>query len=177
MVVWNFGEEDIKTIRVILAANGIYAADMTDIDAMGIPDPEGHHRHTDDWKSNDGRTEYKPGAHCPTWLHEDQASSRNITYEMDPLEAWKKIVDSPQIVKFLGGKRYRPKQDIGVTQIVLQGVAVNWAADGHTPKFPAAFLKVDLGIVPGAQQSPEISNWLQDEILARIKGCSGTESL
>ena len=48
MVVWNFGEKDIKTIRVILAAHGIYAADKTDIDAMGISDPEGHYRHTDD---------------------------------------------------------------------------------------------------------------------------------
>jgi hypothetical protein len=79
----------------------------------------------------------------------------------------------------LGGARYRPKQDIGVTQIVLQRAAVNWATDGNTPKFPAAFLKVEVGIVPGAQQSPVISNWLQDEIciLARIKECSTAESL
>ena len=35
--------------------SGIFAVNMTDIDAMGIPDPEGHHRHTDDWKSDDGR--------------------------------------------------------------------------------------------------------------------------
>jgi hypothetical protein len=91
MVVWNFGEKDIKTIRVILAAHGIYAADMADIDAMGIPDPEGHYIHIDDWKSNDGRTGYKPGPYCPIWLHEDQASSRDIAYEMDPLEAWKKL--------------------------------------------------------------------------------------
>ena len=65
-----------------------------------------------------------------------------------------KIVDSPQIVKFLGGERYRPKQDAGAAQIALQRVAVNWATDGCTPKSLAAFLKVDLGIVPGAQQSP-----------------------
>jgi hypothetical protein len=78
LVVWNFGEKDMKTIRVIPAANGIYAVDMTDIDAMGIPDPGGYPRHTDDWKSNDGREAHKPGAHCPIWLHEDQASSRNI---------------------------------------------------------------------------------------------------
>jgi hypothetical protein len=36
---------------------------------------------------------------------------------------------------------------------------------------------VDLGIVPGAQQSPEISNWLQDEIIARTKECSTTGGL
>ena len=95
MVVWNFGEKDIKTIRVILAANGIYAVDMTDIDAMGIPDPGGYCRHIDDWKSNDGREAQKPGAYCSIWLHEDQAPSRNIAYEMDPLGAWEKNVDSP----------------------------------------------------------------------------------
>jgi hypothetical protein len=38
MVVWNFGENDIKATRVIPAAHGIYAADMADIDAMGVPD-------------------------------------------------------------------------------------------------------------------------------------------
>ena len=52
MVVWNFGENDIKATRVIPAAHGIYAADMADIDAMGISDPEEHYRHIDDWKSN-----------------------------------------------------------------------------------------------------------------------------
>jgi hypothetical protein len=59
-----------------------------------------------------------------------------------------------------------PKQNIGVTQVVLQGVAVG--GGGHTPKFPAAYLKIDLGIVPGAQQSPEISNRFQDEVIERI---------
>jgi hypothetical protein len=29
-------------------------------------------------------------------------------------------------------------------------------------------MKLELGIVPGAQQSTEISNWLQDEIIAMI---------
>jgi hypothetical protein len=32
MVVWNFGEKDIQAIRVIPAAHGICAANMTDID-------------------------------------------------------------------------------------------------------------------------------------------------
>jgi hypothetical protein len=37
LVVWNFGEEDIKTIRVGLAAHGIHAANMDiDIDAIGF---------------------------------------------------------------------------------------------------------------------------------------------
>ena len=127
---------------MILAANRIYAVDMADIDAMGIPDPGGYCRHIDDWKSNDGREARKPGAHCSIWLHEDQASSRNIAHEMDPLEAWKKDADSPQIVKFLGGARYRPKQDIGVTQIVVQRAAVNWATDrwDHS-QFPSSILE------------------------------------
>jgi hypothetical protein len=61
---------------------------MADIDAMGIPGPEGHYIHIDDWRSNDGRTENKAAAYCPVWMHEDQASTRDIAYEMDPLEAW-----------------------------------------------------------------------------------------
>jgi hypothetical protein len=36
---------------------------------------------------------------------------------------------------------------------------------GH-PKCPAAYVKFYLGIVSGAQQSTEISNWFQDEIIA-----------
>ena len=61
-----------------------------------------------------------------------------------------------------------PKPNTGVTQAVLQGVAVAWGGDGCTPKLPAAYLKIDLGIVPGAQQSPEISNRFQDEVIERI---------
>jgi hypothetical protein len=68
MVAWNFGEQDIQTVRVILASYGIYAANMTDIDARGIPDPEGHSRHIDDWRSKDGRTDPKAAAHCSVWV-------------------------------------------------------------------------------------------------------------
>jgi hypothetical protein len=110
MVVYNLGEKDIQTVRVILVSYGIYAANMMDIDAMGISDPEGHFRHIDDWRSNDGRTEPRAAAYCSVWVFEDQASHRNITYEIDPLEAWKKNADSPQIVKFLGGERFKPKR-------------------------------------------------------------------
>jgi hypothetical protein len=90
MVVYNLGEKDIQAVRVILASYGIYAANMMDIDAMGSTSgPEGHSRHTDDWRSNDGRTEPKAAACCSVWVFEDQASHRNITYEIDSLEAWK----------------------------------------------------------------------------------------
>jgi hypothetical protein len=72
------------------------------------------------------------------------------------------IADSPQIVKFLGGERWKP--NLGVIQVVLGRAPVG--EDGNIPKFPAAYMEVDLGIVPGAQQSTDISNWLQDEIIA-----------
>jgi hypothetical protein len=55
MAIYDVGERDIGAVRVILASFGIFAANMTDIDAMGIPDPEGHTRHIDGWRSSDGR--------------------------------------------------------------------------------------------------------------------------
>ena len=64
MVVYSLGEKDIQTVRVILASYGIFAANMMDIDAMGIPDPEGHSRHIDDWGSGDGKTESRASACC-----------------------------------------------------------------------------------------------------------------
>jgi hypothetical protein len=52
MVVYNLGEKDIQSVRVILASFGIFAANMLDVDAMGIPDPEGHSRNIEDWRSS-----------------------------------------------------------------------------------------------------------------------------
>jgi hypothetical protein len=49
MVVYSLGEKDIQTVRVVHAAHGICAANMMDLDAMGISGPEGHSRHIDDW--------------------------------------------------------------------------------------------------------------------------------
>jgi hypothetical protein len=46
MAIYNVGERDIANVRVILASFGIFAVDMTDIDAMGIHDPEGHPKAT-----------------------------------------------------------------------------------------------------------------------------------
>ena len=34
--------------------------------------------------------------------------------------------------------------------------------DANIPKYPAAYIQMDLGIVPGAQESTLISNWFQD---------------
>jgi hypothetical protein len=80
MAIYNVGERYIGTVRVILASYGIFAANMADIDAMEIPDPEGHQRHIDDWKSNDGRRKYRAESHCPIWVFEDQAFYRNMIY-------------------------------------------------------------------------------------------------
>jgi hypothetical protein len=46
MVVYSLGEKDIQTVRVILASYGICAANMMDLDAMGISNPEGHSQPT-----------------------------------------------------------------------------------------------------------------------------------
>jgi hypothetical protein len=81
MAIYNVGERDVANVRVILAAFGIFAVDMTDIDAMGIQDPEGHHRHIGDWRSSDGRKKSRAGSHCPVWVFEDQACNRNMIYE------------------------------------------------------------------------------------------------
>jgi hypothetical protein len=42
--------------------------------------------------------------------------------------------------------------------------------DAIIPKCPAAYIQIqmDLGIVPGAQESTIISNWFQDEIIAAM---------
>jgi hypothetical protein len=91
MAIFNVGERDIANARVILASFGIFAVDMTDIDAMGIHDPEGHHRHIDDWRSSDGRKKSKAEAYCPVWVFEDQVCNRNMIYKKDPLGLGKKL--------------------------------------------------------------------------------------
>jgi hypothetical protein len=44
VVVYNLGGKGIQVVRVVLASLGIFVADMMDIDAVVIPDPEGHSR-------------------------------------------------------------------------------------------------------------------------------------
>jgi hypothetical protein len=67
VVVYNLGEKDIQIVRVVLASF-IFAANMMDINAMGTPDPEGHSRHIDDWRSGDGKTESRASACCSIWV-------------------------------------------------------------------------------------------------------------
>jgi hypothetical protein len=40
--------------------------------------------------------------------------------------------------------------------------------DGWEPSYPAAFLLPALGTIPGAQQSMEIANMMQDEVIRRL---------
>ena len=86
MAIYNVGERDIGTVSVILASFGILAANMTDIDAMGIPDAEG-----DPTTSSDGRKKYRAESYCPIWVFADQAFYRNMIYEKDPLGLGKKL--------------------------------------------------------------------------------------
>jgi hypothetical protein len=152
MAIYNVGERDIGAVRVMLASFGIFAADMMDIDAVGIPDPEGHTRHIDDWRSNDGRKKSKAGSYCPIWGFKDQATYRNMVYEGDPLGVGsaKKNGGDLQIVKFLGGGRCKPGPNQGVAQLVIGRAPVG--GDAAIPKYPAAYIQMDLGIVPGAQE-------------------------
>jgi hypothetical protein len=48
------GEEDLESLRPILAELGMWAINTTDFYGMGIKDPKGKSRHTCDWGSGDG---------------------------------------------------------------------------------------------------------------------------
>jgi hypothetical protein len=80
MAVCSLGEREFEILWVVLAAEGIYVANMVDIDAMGVPDPEGHSRHAGDWESGDGKAHNRAESYCPIWVHEDWASFRNIVH-------------------------------------------------------------------------------------------------
>jgi hypothetical protein len=93
----------------------------------------------------------------------------------DPLEAWKEIENKPRIVKYLGGERCRPKQNAGLVQLVVGRAPVG--EDATRPRYPAAYLQLDLGIVPSAQESTTISNWLQDDIIAKLQAAHPKEGI
>jgi hypothetical protein len=83
---------------------------------------------------------------------------------MDPLEAWNQIKDCEDTVKFLGGERAKPGEQYGALTFALGRAPVG--EDGWEPSYyPAAFLLPTLGTVPGAQQSMEIANMMQDEVI------------
>jgi hypothetical protein len=111
--------------------------------------------------------ERNPRLNDPVWVFEDQACNRNMVYEKGPLGAWKEIENNPQIVKFLGGKRYKPNEHAGEIHLVVDRAPVG--EDTSIPRYPAAHLQLDLGIVPSAQEPTTISNWLQDGVIARMQ--------
>jgi hypothetical protein len=160
MVVHGFGDKDFHLIRAIFALN------MRDIASMGIPDPQGKIYHRDDWKSNDGVRKDVTQHWVTVWVHTTRALLKNITLAVDPLVAWKKIEHCEHTVNFLGGKRAKPRGDHGVISFAMGRSPVG---GGYwEPRFLTAHLEVSLGVVPGKQQSIEIANALQDEVIRRL---------
>jgi hypothetical protein len=70
------------------------------------------------------------------------------------------------VVKFLRGERNKPKDNVGVVTFVVGRELVG--KGDWTPRFPAAYLKITVGVVPAAQQSTEIANMLQEKVLRRL---------
>jgi hypothetical protein len=163
MIVCGLGDKDIREVRIILAANGYFTLNMRDIADMGVV-PLGRKKfHPDDWKFNDGKSKTKTKHWLTVWIHTSKAALRNHNITMDPLVAWNQIKDCADTVKFLGGERAKPGKHHGDLTFALGRAPVG--ADGWDPSYPAAFLLPTLGIVPGAQQSMEIANMMQDEVL------------
>jgi hypothetical protein len=116
MAIYNVGERDIGTVSVILASFGILAANMTDIDAMGIPDAEG-----DPTTSSDGRKKYRAESHCTTWVSYLRTKPHTGTWPMKEV-CWKRtffLENDPRVVFFLGGERCKPGPNQGVVQLVI----------------------------------------------------------
>jgi hypothetical protein len=163
MVVYGFGEKDIQVVGVILAAKGYFTLDMGDIADMGVKPPGDKKYHPDDWGSNDGKHKKKSEYWLTVRVHTSKAARRNLTTTMGPLEAWNKTKDCEDTVKFLGGERAKPSEHHGALTLALGRAPVG--EDGWEPSYPAAFLLPTLVTmhIPGAQQSMEIANMMQDE--------------
>ena len=101
--------------------------------------------------------------------HTSKAAHRNLNITMDPLEAWNQIKDCEDTVKFLGGERAKPSEHHGALTFALGRAPVG--EDGWEPSYPAAFLLPTLGTIPGAQQSMEIANMMQDEVIRLTYEC------
>jgi hypothetical protein len=137
---------------------------------MGIPDPEGKKYHRDDWKSNDGVRKDATQHWVTVWVHTTKALLKNIILAMDPLVAWKKIEHCEHTVNFLGGKRAKPRGDHGVISFAMGRSAeaqcgrrlLGTEVPDSTPGSIAG-----CGTC-GKQQSMEIANVLQDEVIRRL---------
>jgi hypothetical protein len=119
-----------------------------------------------------GERQYRAESYCQIWVFEDQATYtyRNMVYERDLLEARKKNEDNPQIFFFVGGERRKPGPSQGAVQLVMSRAPVG--EEEALPKYPKAHIQMDLGIVPGAQESTAMPNWFQDD-----KNCSDERGL
>jgi hypothetical protein len=89
LLIYGVKRRDLKKIRVLLAAAGIFVPDMTRPKRCGFSTTL--HYHVDDWKSPSGRT-----AMGYIWCLEavvppSQAPCESKDYEGDLEEAWTKI--------------------------------------------------------------------------------------
>jgi hypothetical protein len=176
MAIYNVGERDIDTVRVILASFGIFAANMADIDAMGVLDPEGHTRHIlmtgnpTMGERNTGLNHTAQSGYLRTKPHTGTWSMKEIRWERG-----RKLRIIRRLFFFWGGERCKPGPNLGVVQLVVGRAPVG--GDAALPKCPTAYMQMDLGIVPGAQESTAISNWFQDDIIAALNEAHPEENI
>jgi hypothetical protein len=165
--VYGLGEKDIRVARTILAAKGYFTLNTRDIAdgyGSGAAGPPLEKFHPDDWGSNDGKHKTSKSEY---WLavriHTSKASRRNHNFTMSALGAWNQIEDCEDTVIFFGGERAKPGEQCGTLTFALGRAPVG--EDGWEPSYPAEFLLPTLGTAPGAQQSMEIANKMQDEVI------------
>jgi hypothetical protein len=91
---------------------------------------------------------------------------------MGPYGAFLKIKEIPGAVKFLGGESAMPRTKPGGLSFVASRAPVG--EDGPSHRFPALYMVMDEGIIPGAHQSAVIAglfSWaclLQDAVIAKL---------
>jgi hypothetical protein len=167
MVVCGPGEEDLKNLRPVLAELGMWVINTTDFCGMDIKDPKGKSWHAYDWGSNDGLNHSKSHNRIAVWLHGAQVPLYAMEIKRGPYKAWQKVKDIPGALKFLGGKRSAPKNSTGTKCYAMSRAPVG--PDAMKPRFPAAHLEMDRGIVVvGAHQTPAIANALQRQVKAIV---------
>jgi hypothetical protein len=145
----------------------MWMIDTTDFCGVGIKDPKGKSWHACDWGSNDGATHNKSHNMITVWLHGAQVPLFAMEIKRGPYKAWQKVKDIPGALKFLGGKSCEPSKSTGTKCCTLSRAPVG--PDSLKPRFPAAHLEMDLGIVVGAQQTPAIANALQQQVKAVVE--------
>jgi hypothetical protein len=96
IAVYDPGEEDLESLRPILAELGVWVVNTTDFCGMGIKDPKGKSWHTYDWGSSDGVPKNRTYNRVSIWVPEDQAPLRSMDVTRGPYEAWQGIKNIPR---------------------------------------------------------------------------------